>query len=141
MSKGNVLVIEDNKGWKARLKKYLEEAGFNVETASTLEDGKRKICESHYHFVTIDMQLDERTINPPEFEGFKILEKIVQSRRDLLTPTMIITGYHQAYEKFRNSKNLRGTFSMPKKNFDRQKFIECVTIAVEGHDVRFYNDK
>jgi ActR/RegA family two-component response regulator len=141
MARGKVLVIEDDKDWQARLKKYLQEAGFSVEIVSTLKEGLQKVKDENFHFATIDLQLNTDTLHPPEFEGWKILEEIVKYRADRTMPTMVITGYDKDYIELKGIKNLKGTFFIPKKDFDKKRFIESVTIAIESLGVRFHEDQ
>jgi ActR/RegA family two-component response regulator len=141
MARGKVLIIEDDKDWQVNLRKYLEEAGFFTEIVSTLEDGLQKIKNENFHFATIDLQLDEDTNLPSEFEGWKILEEIVKYRAERTMPTMVITGFDRDYVELKKLKNLSATFFMPKKTFDKKKFLETVITAVEYLNVRFYEDK
>ncbi len=136
-----VLIIEDKKDWQEILKEYLEEAGFYVEIVSNLQDGLDKIKNENFHFATIDLQLDLETINPFEFEGWEILDKIVEYRAEMRLPTMVITGFDYDYVKFSRIKKLYGTYFMPKKEFDRKVFIEKVKFAVESLDIRFFDEE
>jgi ActR/RegA family two-component response regulator len=139
--RGRVIVIEDDQDWQEILREYLEDAGFFVEVASSLETGLKKIKKERFHFATIDLQLEEDTLNPSEFEGWELLEKIINYRKGNKMPTMVITGFDKAYIKHSEIKKLRGTFFMPKKNFDRKKFIEKVVSSIEALDDRFFDDK
>ena len=139
--KGKVLVIEDEQDWQDLLTEYLEEAGFHVTLVSGLEAGYKRVKEEMFHFATIDLQLDKNNQNPSEFEGWSILQKIVEYRADSYMPTMVITGFDSAYKEFSKIKHLEGTFFMAKKNFDKEKFLQTVQRAVETFGVRFRDDK
>lgn len=140
-TRGKVLVIEDNQDWQDILKGYLDEAGFFVEVVATLESGLEKIKNEIYHFATIDLQLDENTLIPSKFEGWKILEKIFKHRTDDRMPTMVITGFDKDYAALRKNKKFHGVFFMAKKNFDGEKFTQTVITAVEKLDVKFFEDR
>jgi len=139
--KGKVIIIEDDKKWQRKLSQYLIEAGFYVEVSAELKSGLEKIENEIFHFATVDLQLDNNTQNPSEFEGWDILEEIIRHRTDNRMPTMVITGFPEQYKKFSKTKNLKATFFMSKKEFDKKEFIENVINAVEEINIRSFDDK
>jgi len=138
--KGKVLVIEDDKNWQKDLRLFLERAGFHVEVADNLEDALRKVEKELFHFITIDMQLDERNNKAAQFEGWNILDTIKRLRVHARTPTMIITGFTDKYLALKKEKQSEGIFHMPKRGLDPDIFIRTVEDAVKRFDLRFIND-
>jgi CheY-like chemotaxis protein len=139
--KGKVLVIEDNPDWQDILKEYLEEAGFYVEVVAEKQKALKRLREEIFHFATVDLQLDEDTRDPTQYEGWDILEDIVRHRTDKRMPTMVITTYEKDYKKIKKEKKLQGASFMSKKKFDEKKFIESVEHAVSTLDIKFHGDK
>jgi DNA-binding response OmpR family regulator len=86
--KGKILVIEDNIRWQEKLRKYLTAAGYYVEVAETIEMALQKVVCDRFHFITIDMQLDNNNQSPLKYEGWKILEVVTKLRIQYTTPCM-----------------------------------------------------
>jgi len=138
--KGKILVIEDDKHWQSKLGRYLEEAGFYVEIVSDLDLALQKVSSELFHFITIDMSLDEGRSNAGNFEGWQVLEIVKKLSVESRTPTMVITGFEVEYKKLIPEKDLQSIFFMGKGSFDREKFVETVVRAVDFHDLRFKDD-
>ena len=138
--KGKVLVIEDNLDWQADIKEYLEFDGFHVEIANNLEAALKKVREHRFHFITIDMQLDEKNMEADKFEGWSVLELVKKLRIQDITPAMIITGFGEHYKMLKSVKKVESLFFMEKGEFDRKTFLEIINREVERIDLRFKND-
>lgn len=79
-----VLVVDDTKNIRLLLTKCLELEGYEVETASTGQEGYEKICNNAYHLVFLDIKL-------PELSGTEVLRRI--RAQGIPTPVIIITAY------------------------------------------------
>src|SRR5690349_8239668 len=78
-----VLVVDDEVGLRRFLAKELAARGFAVEAASSAEEGLRKISESLYDVVLLDMKM-------PGMDGLTALREI---RREAPAPeVLILTG-------------------------------------------------
>ncbi len=138
--KGKILVIEDNPIWQRKFKKFLELDGFFVEIVSNPKIAIEKIQTERFHFITIDMQLNEKNKEAKSFEGWDILELIKKFRVQAITPVMVITGYGAQYNELKATKKVESLFFMEKGEFDRQKFLEIINKQVEKIDLRFKDD-
>jgi len=138
--KGKVLVIEDNVDWQNLLRDFLEKAGYFVVIEASLELAINKISHELFHFITIDMQLDEDNTGKEKFEGWHILEVVKKLRIHQTTPTMVITGFESEYLELKKLKSVEGLFFMGKGNFDRTSFIETIDRVVAAKDLRFNDD-
>jgi CheY-like chemotaxis protein len=138
--KGKVLVIEDDEFWKSDLCEFLEDAGFHVEVVSELEKALEKVKKERFHFITIDMQLNEANIDSQKYEGWEILEIIKKLRVQDITPAMVITGFGEEYSELKNKKKLEAIYFMSKGLFDKKEFIEIIEKEVSRRDLRFKND-
>ena len=141
--RGKVLVVEDNPRWSNRLKEVLEENGFHV-TAKKTKTGALETLETEYfHFATVDLQLDEATLDEKKFEGWEIMKKILDIGAYKNMPIMVLTGFPGDEENDNQMKALfqyKATYFMEKAKWDKKEFIDTVIKAVEWMDIRFKDD-
>ena len=64
-----IILIEDDNFLQDLAAKKLRSIGFNVEVASTGEEGMKKIEEGDFNLIILDIIL-------PEMGGFEVLEKV-----------------------------------------------------------------
>lgn len=138
--KGKILVIEDNIFWHKKLEKYLIDAGFFVEIANNLEMALNKIKNERFHFITVDMQLNESTMDQHKFEGSNILKLIEKLHIQDHTPVMVITGFEADFNEITRQKKLKNIFFIGKGEFDRTKFISIIEKEIKPINLRFKND-
>jgi DNA-binding response OmpR family regulator len=140
--KGKILVIEDDPNWQEDLKYYFESDGFYVDIVADLETAIIKIKNEMFHFITIDMRLDDKKdMNPDQFEGWELLQIVKKLRVQNNTPVMVITGYEIQYEKLKNEKDTNSLFFMGKgKGFDLEELLDVINTQVKRIDLRFKND-
>ncbi|TAK73102.1 MAG: response regulator, partial [Gammaproteobacteria bacterium] len=53
----NILVIDDDSAVRKAFKLALEDSNFNVETASSGEDGVKQITEKDYSIIFLDLKM------------------------------------------------------------------------------------
>ena len=140
IKRGKVLVIEDDISWQTKLKKYLEKEGFFVDAAVSLEEAKVKM-QNNYHYITIDLQLDTKTTDKEKFEGWEILQKVVNTSLKFRTPTMVVTGFDKEYLEVKGIKGLCSFNFMSKSKFDKRIFVKKIIDAVDKIDLTFKDDK
>jgi two-component system sensor histidine kinase/response regulator len=83
-TQANILVIDDELGIREGCRRALEPQGFTVETAASIQEGLRKIQESDFDLVLLDVML-------PDGQGIDLLRPIQEKDPDLVS--VIITGY------------------------------------------------
>ncbi len=79
-----VLIIDDEKNIRMTLRKSLEKAGYEVETAINGEDGLEKFGEEKYPVIILDMKL-------PGINGIEVLRRINEQEHQ--SKIIMITGY------------------------------------------------
>jgi DNA-binding NtrC family response regulator len=80
-----VLIVEDDRGFAALLKRSLEREGVSAELAATLEEGLERAQSGHFEVVLTDLYLGSGTA----------LELIARLRKvDRHLPVIIMTGKH-----------------------------------------------
>jgi CheY-like chemotaxis protein len=139
-TRGKVLVIEDNRYWQTDLREYLEAANYYVEVADNLDKALEKVKKELFHFITIDMQLKESTVDAETFEGWEILQIVIKLRVQRTIPVMVITGFEMEYQELRHEKECEALFFMSKGNFDGKKFIDIVERETHMTGLTFFND-
>jgi len=138
--RGKVLVVEDNLKWSNRLQEVLEENGFNVTVTKTKTEVLKLLEKENFHFATVDLQLDESTLDEKKFEGWEIMKKVFDVGADRMMPIMVLTGFPGDEENDNRMKALReykATFFMEKSKWDKKEFIDMVIKAVEYRNVQF----
>lgn len=138
--KGKVLVIEDNINWQNRLQHYLEKDDFYVTIINNLEQASKVIVNERFHFITLDLQLNESTLVGNELEGFNLLKLIKKVRIENITPIMVITGYGGEYKRVTQKNAIPDAYFMEKGNFDRQSFLDIINREVIRINLRFKDD-
>ncbi len=85
-----VLIIEDEKDLVRVLKRGLEENSFTVETAYDGEEGLYLAENFPYDAIVLDLML-------PGIQGFQILERLRQSKKDV--PVIVLTAKGDVEER------------------------------------------
>lgn len=79
----SVLVLEDDQNLASALRDFLDEEGWEVDTATTVAEARSKVAEKVFDLVLADYLL-------PDAHGLTIFEEI--QRRSPLTKVMMMTG-------------------------------------------------
>ena len=85
----HILVVDDDKGIRSLVKKYLNENQYLVNTASTAEDALKKIKIIKFDIIILDIMMP----------GKSGLEFIKDNKEDLDTPVILLTAKGQAFER------------------------------------------
>lgn len=103
-----VLVIDDEEGVQAAVKRRLQRSGYVVETASSAPEGIAKIheIETPYDAIVTDMSMDE-----PE-AGLQVLHAAFT--RDLFAEVIVMTAYGNVANAVECMR--RGAFDYIEKN-------------------------
>lgn len=80
----SILIIEDDITFSLMLKTWLGKKGFVVESASLIQEAKRKIADTRFDLVISDLRL-------PDDDGIDLLKWLKE--KDLSIPLIIMTGY------------------------------------------------
>jgi signal transduction histidine kinase len=118
--RGKILVIDDETGIRHGCRRALEPQGFTVETAATLQEGLRKIRESDFDLVLLDVMM-------PDGQGIELLEPARQKDPDLVC--VIITGYATVELAVEAIK--RGAYDFISKPFASDVLLMAVNQGLE----------
>ena len=84
MSRGHILVIDDEKSLREFLTILLEQEGYEVTTADTVASGIERIMGESFDLVMCDLKL-------PDGSGLEVLGEA--RKRELESPFIIITAH------------------------------------------------
>ena len=83
-TQGHILVIDDELGIREGCRRVLEPEGYTVETATTGQEGLRRLKEQAFDLVLLDVVM-------PDVRGVELLGPIHEQDPDIVC--VIITGY------------------------------------------------
>ena len=116
----NVLVVDDEAGFRNLLKWELESLGIHVDTAENGAEGLRKTSETAYDVIITDITM-------PEMDGLKLLEKIKKIAPE--TEVIIATGFGAVETAVHAMKN--GAYDFVLKPYDLDYLKRKVFQAVD----------
>lgn len=93
-SKGKILVIDDQEGWRELLEDILSE-DYEIETARNLKEAIDLLSTETFDLATIDMRLVDAS--PYNIDGMKALKEA--KRRHPSMKAIILTGYPDEKQK------------------------------------------
>ena len=80
--KATILTVDDEEHVRMLLQKILEQAGYDVVTASSGKEALEKVCSGDISLVLLDIMM-------PEMDGFETLKLI---REESEVPVIMVTG-------------------------------------------------
>jgi CheY-like chemotaxis protein len=89
-SKGSVLIVDDNEPFLALIRRILEEAGYQCQTAISGEDGLKLLDAETPSIILCDINFAK-----PNMSGFSFYEKLRLIDRLLNVPFIFISGLDQ----------------------------------------------
>ena len=128
MSKGSILVVDDESEIREGLELLLTSEGYGVSSASTGESGLAKLGERPYDLLLLDVSLPDRN-------GLDLLKEI--RRRDPQLSVVLITAYgsiDMARAAFKN-----GAMDYITKPWSNDELLAQVAQAVESRHLREEN--
>ena len=78
-----ILIVDDEENIRFTFESFLAEEGYDVKTASNLQDGKRLLADEEFDLVFLDILLGRDS-------GLEILREVKE--RGLVSPVVMITG-------------------------------------------------
>jgi DNA-binding NtrC family response regulator len=110
--RGRILVIDDEPDIREGLEALLTQENYNVQLAEGGEEGLKRLEESSYDLVLLDLMM-------PDKSGMQVLEEI--RGRDQETPVFMITAYGSAEVAVNALK--RGASDYFSKPWDNEKLL------------------
>jgi len=127
-AKGSILIIDDEKEIRESLEQLLGAEGYRLATASTAEDGLKKVEEGIFDLVLLDISLPDRN-------GLQVLKLIKRDTPD--TGVIMITAYDSSQMAFQASKE--GAESYITKPWDNDKLLLEIRNALDKSRLQVEN--
>jgi DNA-binding NarL/FixJ family response regulator len=122
---GNVLVTEDDAGWRSLLTELLVEAGYHVEQCSSYVQALGALHNSVFQLAVIDLSLASSLQPDANQDGFRLLA----TTQKLGISTIIVSGYAEPAVIERAYTEYQLFACLEKQAFDRKTFRSTVDKA------------
>ncbi|MBI9051409.1 MAG: response regulator [Anaerolineaceae bacterium] len=139
-SKGRVLLVEDDSGWRSILQEILEDEGYLVRPCTSFGQAHGLLLHETFHLAIIDLNLSpNRFVGKTISESFKDAYpegyRLLQLIRVARIPVFVVSGEQriQAIEDVYRVFNINGYFE--KQNFERRLFLNEISQAVVLNDL------
>lgn len=130
MSKGAVLVIDDEETMCNLLKDSLSQEGYEVTATQKAKDGLRLAQNNSFDLIITDLKM-------PEIDGIEMIRKIKEFGVD--NTIVVITAY-PSFETVREALHL-GAYDYVTKPFNLEEIYFAVKRAVGFHQLKLANKK
>ena len=118
-----VLIVEDDPSWQNLLSELVNDLGFHLDIAATLEEAETFLRDSSHRLAIVDLSLDMD--NHRNTDGFQLLQ-MIQQYDPLCTP-LILSGYATVEQAVRGIKEYGAYTCLHKENFTRSSFNETIS--------------
>jgi len=102
----SILMVDDSAVIRAKMKKLLIEAGYDLTLAIDGLDALKVMEGKHFDLIITDLEM-------PNLDGFGFLNKLGQTMETKHIPVIIITGHEDVNIKVGESESLSGIYKKP----------------------------
>jgi DNA-binding NtrC family response regulator len=123
-----ILVVDDEMSIRESLSGWLQQDGYQVETAPGGPEALAKTQENHYDIMLLDVKM-------PEMDGLTLLKRLKEQDPDTLIVMMTAHGdIHDAVEAMRLGAYdyLLKPFELEELSFTIEKLVQMQTLALEN---------
>ena len=118
-----ILVIDDDTGIRESLFLVLNDAGYQVDTAESGEQGIVKVKRNNYDLIFLDIKM-------AGMDGIETLQEIRKIGKKI--PVYIITAFQREYfRQLEDAKQNGMDFEVIEKPFDRKRLLLLVKDILE----------
>lgn len=115
-----ILIAEDDKSMSKALELKLKKSGFNVSVAYDGEEAIKKISESKFSLILLDLIM-------PKLDGFSVLEEIKAKK---ISSKVIVTSNLSQEEDVKRAKELGAVDYLVKSDTTIKEIVEKVSSLV-----------
>jgi DNA-binding NtrC family response regulator len=126
----NILVVDDELGFRDVLRMELSRCGMNVETAETGKEGVERMEKKKFDVVITDITM-------PEMDGLKLLEQV--KRIHPQTEVIVVTGFGAVETAVYAMR--QGAFDFVLKPYDIDQLMNLVRKAADEYATCHYCGK
>jgi DNA-binding NarL/FixJ family response regulator len=129
----NVLVVEDDAGWRSILSELLTDAGLEIRLCASYGDALGAMRRETFSLAVVDLSLTREidwgeTPSSESLEGYSLLS----NTRTAGIPTIVVSGV-VAVDEIQRAYNEQSVFAyLEKQSFDRSNFKRLVREALEA---------
>ncbi len=127
-TKASILIVDDESVVRDSLGKWLEEEGYNVDTASSAHEALLKLPRQRWDLALLDIKM-------PGMDGLELHRKLREVDPNLIV--IIMTGYAAVDTAVRALKD--GAYDYIMKPFDPDDLAHLVAKALDHHRTRAEN--
>jgi DNA-binding NtrC family response regulator len=121
--KKHILVIDDDIGIRESLSLVLGDAGYQVDTVESGEQGIQKVKRNNYDLIFLDIKM-------AGMDGIETLQEIRKMGKKI--PVYIITAFQREYfRQLEDAKQDGMDFEVIEKPFDRKRLLSLVKDILE----------
>ncbi len=128
--KNRILVVDDDLGFLAVIKRILVVKGYEVETAPLASEAIAKAKERFYHAAILDISL-------PDTDGTELLSTLIKIHPDIIA--IMLTGYSSVQNAMQSLN--RGAFAYLEKPLDPEHLLSIIEQGLEKQRLIFENRK
>ena len=119
----HILVIDDDIGIRESLSLVLGDAGYQVDTVESGEQGIEKVKNNNYDLIFLDIKM-------AGMDGIETLQEIRKMGKKI--PVYIITAFQREYfRQLEDAKQNGMDFEVIEKPFDRKRLLSLVKDILE----------
>lgn len=121
-----VLVVEDDAGWRGLIHELLLDAGHTPRLSSSYGEALGWLRRQRFDLVIVDLSLASSATSAGNVDGFRLLA----AGRDIGLPTIVVSGAANAADAQRTLEEFGAFAFLEKRGFDRQTFGQTVAEAL-----------
>lgn len=119
---GRILLVDDEPGLREAVQAYLEDSGFEVETASNATEGWGKLQVSMPDVLISDVMM-------PQVDGYQFLKQVREDARYQALPVVFLTARGMTSDRIQGYN--AGVDAYLPKPFDPEELVAIVTNLIE----------
>ncbi|NOX63653.1 MAG: response regulator [Chloroflexi bacterium] len=120
-----ILVAEDDAGWRAILGELLEDAGWRVRLCRSYGEALGYLRRERFALAVVDISLAS-SLDATNTDGLRLLK----AAHERGVPTIVVTGSAGAFEAERAYEEFETYAVLEKRAFDRAAFVQTVAEAI-----------
>ncbi len=122
---GQVLLVEDDAGWRSILTELLRETGYRVRACPSFGEALGYLRRERFALVVADLSLASSAAPEANRDGFQVLREALASR----SPAVVVSGLATAQDVAQLYSEFEVYACLEKQQFDRAGFIATVREA------------
>jgi CheY-like chemotaxis protein len=125
---GHILIVDDLEKWREELVETLKRGGYYADSACTAAEALKKLYETPYHVMVLDIRLDEADSNSPDgkMDGIQLLAELEKGGLSEATKVVMLSAYGTKEHMRTSFREYRVVDFLSKDEFNNQEFLEII---------------